>query len=419
MKKFIITLISCIVPFSVAFGYDFSKIRKDLVSEYGSERLDNSKLSIIFETKGREQLKKSFDLVQIKKKLSLEMLRNFRVTDPVITAETLKRNNLDFAEVSRGGKAQIAVTNHLDSDHLMLVELSPEGKNLSLRVELVHPQTGRAASQTQYLSPEKKAATPIVAVAPKKVAPKKSASKSVLWGNKPTTFKKTAATDWVAQFGSSFTASVFREDHNESWIDLNPTAFLDPFSHSFEMSIWLKSLTDVDIPAKKFRWDWRVIDNFQVSYDLRTNEEGIHHSSYLFGKLMLVNLDKVAVSFGGRKRATWNLENPDFQQNDSTDETNDSRNSSSLFLAVTGKLENIGAYGNIYIDNQRIGVGAKFLVTEEFKAYIDSYQNYYENALIKQEAVVGVQFYNPDGSVATLRYEVDTEQFHLGLGYSF
>ena len=422
MKRFIITIISCIVPFSLTFAYDFSSLRKDLVKDFGAERLDDPKITILFETQGREKLKEGFDLVKIKKNLSEEMLRSFQVTDPVISAETLKRNNLDFAEVSKGGKAQAAVTRHLESDHILLVELAPEGEQLTIRAELVHPETGRAAAQVLNLAREGKKT--LVQKAPEVKAPQSKSTPSkqpagLFSGTRPKSVTKNSASSWVAKFGDNFSPSRFRDDHNESWIDLNPTAFLNSTSQSIEMFLWLKNLTDVDIPAKKFRYDWRVVDNFQLSYDLRTNSEAVHHSSHLYAKLMLVNLEALGVSFGGRKRVTWNSENTEFSQDLSTDDINNKRNGGSLFLASSLKVEKIGLLANLYLDNQRIGAGAKFLITEEFKVYVDGYQNYYENAIITNESVVGIQFYNPDGSVATLRYEVETEQTHLGLSLAF
>ncbi|MDX2469713.1 MAG: hypothetical protein QNL04_03935 [SAR324 cluster bacterium] len=420
MKRFIITIISCIVPLSIAFAHDFSGLRKDLIKDFGAERLADPKITILFETQGREKLKEGFDLVKIKKNLSEEMLRSFQVTDPVIAAETLKRNNLDFAEVSKGGKAQTAVARHLDSNHILLVELSPEGEQLSLRAELVHPDSGRAAAQVLHLARESKAT-----VAQK--APELQAAQS-----KPTTqpaglfsransnnMTKNSTSSWVAKFGDNFVPSRFRDDHNESWIDFSPTAFLNSTTQSIEMFLWLKNLTDVEIPAKKFRYDWRVMDNFQLSYDLRTNSEAVHHSSHFYAKLMLVNLETMGLAFGGRKRVTWNSENTEFDQGLETDEINNKRNGGSLFLASTVKIEKIGLLANLYLDNQKVGAGAKFLITDEFKVYVDGYQNYYENAIIDNESVIGIQFYNPDGSVATLRYDVETEQTHLGLSIAF
>ena len=421
MKRFIITIISCIVPLSITFAYDFSGLRKDLIKEFGSERLEDPKVSILFETQKREKLKEGFDLVKIKKGLSEEMLRSFQVTDPVIAAETLKRNNLDFAEVSKGGKAQSAVTNHLESNHILLVELSPEGEQLSVRAELVHPETGRAASQVLYLNRDNK--TTLAKKAPEAPAPVMLSTtkqpSGLFAGNSPQSVTKTATSSWVAKFGDNFVPSSFREDHNDSWIDFTPTAYLNSTSQAIELFLYLKNLTDVEIPAKKFRYDWRVMDNFQLSYDLNTNSESVHHSSHLYAKLMLINLENVGVAFGGRKRVTFNSENTEFDQGLETDEINDKRNAGSLFLASSIKIEKIGLLANLYLDNQKVGAGAKFLITDEFKVYVDGYQNYYENAIIENESAVGIQFYNPDGSVATLRYEVETEQTHLGLSMAF
>ncbi len=414
MKKLLISLGCALLFTATAWAEDFSAFRRKIAAR--TEAQGTVKLALIFETQGRSQLKTGFNLVQLKKDMAKEMLRSFQVADPVITAEILRKNHLSAQELKQDPVKMRACNQRNGSNRTLIIELKPYGEGLSLKGELYDRQGRSLGVESMEVARQKKQPRKSTAqVYSQAKAPQKATREYKVLGQsmRPQTMQ-------VAQFADEFIPRSFRDDQNNSWIDWNPTALMSPTPISMLLQIWLKNLTDVKVPAKSLFMDWRALENLQFSYQVNTNIEAKSHSSYLYAKLMLVDAQEVLVSFGGRKRITWNKENLDFVTgNDTLDKKNDGRNKNSLFLAVTGRLENLGLMANAYIDNQRIGLGAKYMITEELKVFVDSYQNYYEKPLLDNDASLGVQFSMPTGAYSSLKYEMQSEQVHLGIGFSY
>jgi len=417
MKIRLIALAAALTLAQTAWAGDYTKFRQNLAQEAG-DLAAGGRVALVFNTKSRETLKEHHDLIQVKKELSKELLKSFSVSDPVITAEVMRRNNLTAAEVKAQETKLNALSRHVGADKVLYLELEPQGDALTIRGELLDQQGSTLALQQMELLPAKTQAQPVKdELAARETRPQAAPGESPkgLFGS----LNQPRDQQVVAQFGENFTASSFNEEHNESWVDLNPTAYIAPTPLYLQASIYLKNIADVDIPPKDFRLDWRMTELFQVSYQINTDAEGMHHSSYLYAKLWLIDISPFAVSVGGRKRVTWNKDNLEFEQDPLTDEKNNSRNINSLFLAASSKVEKIGLLANLYLDNQKVGLGGKFLLTDEIKLFVDAYQNYYENPLVETWSTAGVQFYNLNGSIATLRWETETDQYHLGFGVSF
>ena len=128
----------------------------------------------------------------------------------------------------------------------------------------------------------------------------------------------------------------------------------------------------------------------------------------------------MAIAVGLRQRLYWSETNTDFTLGTaSVNNTNDNRNARALFLIGSARLESLGMIVNGYLDNQRLGAGAKYLFTENIGIMADTYFNYYDNPLLKTDTSVGVQFYHDSGSLTTLKYKSEAAVLLISFAYGF
>lgn len=213
------------------------------------------------------------------------------------------------------------------------------------------------------------------------------------------------------------------DEKNESWMFFSPTAYVNTQTHSLDVNLWMKDLGDTEVRFSRLRYDIQLLEAIQLGVQSNADADGGHHSSYFSAKYTLLDraISPVAVALGIRKRLHWNDANSEFETGKSTDDTNKERNSLTLIGAATGEMEfqELIFMGNLYLDNQTVGLGGKVELTPNIKAFLDGVYNYYDNAVISGDSAVGVQFYNLSGLISTLSYQTETEQFLLAMGYNW
>ncbi|MCP4294327.1 MAG: hypothetical protein GY786_01835 [Proteobacteria bacterium] len=214
---------------------------------------------------------------------------------------------------------------------------------------------------------------------------------------------------------------------NESWMYFGHTALNNTDQHSIELNLWMKDLGETDIRLQRLRYDATFLKTLQVGVQTNggTSSDGsdIFHSAYGHAKYTIVgqSISAVSIAVGVRKRVFWNSLNTEFDTGNSTDEENDSRNDLTVFGALTGgvRISSLDLMGNFYIDNQTVTIGTKLSLTPEIKLLFENIGYYYSNATVTSDSVIGIQFYNPLGGVATLAYQTESEQALLGAGLSW
>lgn len=214
---------------------------------------------------------------------------------------------------------------------------------------------------------------------------------------------------------------------NESWMYFGQTALNNPNTHSVELNLWMKDLGETDIRLQRLRYDATLLKALQLGVQTNsgTAENGseIYHSSYVSVKYTIIDqsISAISVAVGIRKRLFWNNENTEFETGKSTDDENDARNDLTVFSALTGGLRISGfdIMGNFYIDNQAVSLGVKLYLSPDMKILFENIGYYYSNATVSSDTVIGIQFFNPLGAVATLAYQTENEQVLLGAGFNW
>ncbi|MDT8447525.1 MAG: hypothetical protein RRB13_11600 [bacterium] len=404
-----------LAPMSL-MAWDFSDLRQQLKADLGTSGPERPRLAVVFKTVKREQLKQNFNLVTVKKELAHELVRSFQVPDPLITAEVLRQNNLTVERLMADSKLTEELAQRTQAELVLMVSLTPEGENLVVDAKLVTTRNQPLSNQHLVLTPNAKKVVrlsdaPLVAQPVNQPvatsAPVASQERSL---RQPKSL--------FAQFGDMIPKD-FMADHNDSWMEINPTAYINPLNNYLELSVWANNLADTDVRFKRLRYDVAFSQIFQVGIEGFGNDDSGPHSGYGHAKVQVVNLQEFSLAVGYRRRVYWNPENPDFALAPLVDEFNDRRNKSTLYAALSRKDSALGMMFNVYLDNQRVGAGAKYLLTEDIKLVADAYQNYYEKPLIQNDGALGIQIYNPMGTMFGLMYRVDSEQVHASFGYSF
>ncbi|OGG95431.1 MAG: hypothetical protein A2508_00945 [Candidatus Lambdaproteobacteria bacterium RIFOXYD12_FULL_49_8] len=402
-----------LLPFCLAFlpcngfSYDFGNLRQDLKADLGHQSSRKPKMAIVYRTLSREDLKKSFNLIELKRDLAHEMVRSFRVPDPVVVGEMMKQEDQTYDKLLSNPGALAEFAQKTETELVLLVNLEPKGKHLAMDFKLLTAQNQPLSNHHLELSPEKLDKNPRLTEANPQVAPKTHRA----------SIKEPKET--LAQGGIEFVPREFMEDHNDSWIEINQTAFLNPNRNYLEIGTWPKSLPDTDIRPVRLRYEFTWPDLMQFGFQSNANAAGGHHSTYAHLKVQVVHLEEFSAAVGYRRRLAWDSANPEFNQGWSIDSFNDQRNKSTLYIAVSRKEQSLGLLGNFYLDNQQAGVGAKFLITEDIMAVFDGFTNYYDNPLVRNDAAAGIQFHSPTGTLASLVYRMDSTEVHFSLGVNW
>jgi len=394
-------------------AWDFSNLREGLKRDIGNTTAHEPRLALVYKTVQRERLKERFNLIEVKRQLAHELTLSFRIADPMVTAQLMRNNKLSYDRLLADATLTAGLANRLQAELVLLISIEPDQENLSIKTKLITTNNEPLSNQALALGP-KRTKDLILGPKPNSKPPKEVQAK------KPSR-KIKQPKSVVSQFsgGSVFQSNDFLEDHNNSWMEINPTAFVNPGSTYFELTLWPKNLPDTDIRPKRLRYEATFGQLAQAGIQANGNNELGAHSAYFHVKVPVVMLEELSVAAGFRRRVMWNPENVEYNQGLEVDSFNDKRNKSTLFGVLSRKDRDLGVLFNLYLDNQTAGIGAKYLVTEDIMAVADTTYSFYDQPLVKNDAAVGVQVHNPMGSIASLVYRLDSEQVHLSLGYSF
>lgn len=422
MRRFLALsfLMLFLVPFSLS-AWDFSELRQQLKADLGQAGPQRPRLAVVYQTIKREELKQNYNLVLLKKELAHELVRSFTVADPLITAEILRKNQLTGERLLANAALTAQFAERAQAELVLLVALEPKGEALEVDAKLITTRNQPLGNHQMTLAPKRQKAQRL-AQGPVAIQPRRAAAPAPTQTQEPKRQSRRLAQreSVFAQFDNlGMNTNDFMADHNDSWIEINPTAYINPMPNYLEVSAWANNLADTDIRLKRLRYDYTFPQMFQFGLQGYGNDDQAPHSAYASLKAQVVALEEFSVAVGYRARVLWNSENPEFSEDTELARFNDKRNKSTLFAALSRRDANLGLFMNAYIDNQRLGVGAKYLLTEDIKLVADAYQNYYEKPLLQSDAAAGVQVYNPMGTMFGLMYWLESEQVHATFGFNF
>lgn len=423
-----------IVFFSVAqhaFAYEFSDVRNSLVRDLEKWQgyASRNKIAVVFNNENREQIKQNYNLVGIKRDLSHELLKSFDVADPIIVQEIIKSNKLEYRQIADEKSVLSQFADRSNSVHVLLVDLQPKSKILIAEFRLMNRDYSRISSVITEIP--QNVTTPTVYEIEEDTEPEDS------------------GTSFFDSFGGGFGASKFTAGQNDSWIYFSPTALLNPEINALHLALWFKDIGEADVQVVRFRYQLKLLELLQFgvqTYSIaekmnseadepnRDKESGLH-SAYASLKFLMIDdtVLPVNISLGARRRVYWDEDNTDFRSRDQIDKTskpeeyedaeeidenNDRYNTLTLQAMVTGKLDNLGILYNIYMDNQTIVTGVKYVVIPEIKLFADNIYYYHKDPNVLSDSAAGIQIYNSYGS-ADLMYQFETKQIQLALNVDF
>ncbi len=411
-----------------AFGYDFSDIRRSLKRdlEIWQGNAKRGKIAVVYNYSDREQIKKQYNLILLKKDLSHELLKSFDVADPIIVQEIIKTNRLEYNQLTENKYILKQFATRADSPHILFVDLQTKPNNLLANITLVNQDKKQISKVITEIQPERKDQT---SYHPQIVAQKSEPEPSV-----------------YQTFDMDFTSRKFTAGQNDSWMYFSPTAMVNPETHAVDLVLWFKDVADVDIRPVRLRYDIRFLEVLQFglqtyaiaekqnaqSDEPNLSKESGHHSTYISLKYQIV--DETVLPFnlaiGIRQRILWDTDNTDYRSRDriddqadydeaeERDEKNNRYNQLTLQAMITGKIEPIGILYSLYVDSMTLGTGIKFILTPDIKLLVDSVYYYYEDPEISNDVATGIQFYNAVGST-DIMYQFETAQVQLGFNVNF
>lgn len=413
-----------------AFAYEFSDVRNSLVRDLEKWQgyASRNKIAIVFNNENREQIKQNYNLVGIKRDLSHELLKSFDVADPIIVQEIVKSNKLEYRQIANEKSVLSQFADRANSVHVLLVDLQPKSKTLIAEFRLMNRDNSRISSVITEIP--QKPTTPTVYDIEEETEPEDSGS------------------SFFGSFGSSG-ASMFTAGQNDSWIYFAPTALLNPEINALHLALWFKDIGEADVQVVRFRYQLKLLELLQFgvqTYSItekmnseadepnRDKESGLH-SAYASLKFLLIDdtVLPVNLSLGARRRVYWDEDNTDFRSRDQidkaskpeeyddakeVDENNDRYNTLTLQAMVTGKLDSLGVLYNVYVDNQTIVTGVKYVLIPEVKLFADNIYYYHKDPSVLSDTAAGIQIYNAYGSV-DLMYQFETKQIQLALNVDF
>lgn len=389
---------------SSLYAYDFSVDRLKLVNALQDHNIDHTRvrMAILFDQPNNKKLKLKTNLLKTKKDLAFEMLKSFQVTDPIVTNKILTQNNLTSQEVFAEKSLLDQFAKRSSASHVLMVRMNEKNAEMLFRYELVNAQ---AQVVTLFEHPQ-----PIEGFSDKK------APVVVRTADVPPVYEKVEEPLFEdSGFFPEYSPPVFLDDQNHSWMHFTPTALLIPRTYSLELNLWMKDLANTELPVKNFRWDGRW-NKVQFGWQSYGSTEGTHHSSYYSVKFNAVDetIMPANLSIGWRGRAYWNDNNTELEDdNESYDDQNDRQNRSTLFLAITSKLNQLRSLVNFYLDNQSSSISGKLLLTSNVNLMAEGIYYYYPGDHIQGDSMAGVELISLEGTSFALTYQFETEQVML------
>ncbi len=413
-----------------AFAYEFSDVRNSLVRDLEKWQgyASRNKIAIVFNNENREQIKQNYNLVGIKRDLSHELLKSFDVADPIIVQEIIKSNNLEYRQIADKEAVLSQFADRANSVHVLLVDLQPKSKTMIAEFRLMNRDYSKISSVITEIP--QKVTTPTVYDIEEETDPEDS--ESSLFG-----------------FFDNSGTSKFTAGQNDSWIYFAPTALLNPEINALHLALWFKDIGEADVQVVRFRYQLKLLELLQFGVQTYSIAEKMNseadepnldkesglHSAYASLKFLMIDDTVLPVNFslGARRRIYWDEDNTDFRSRDQidkasypeefddakeVDENNDRYNTLTLQAMVTGKLDTLGVLYNVYVDNQTIATGVKYVLIPEIKLFADNIYYYHKDPNVLSDTAAGIQIYNAYGS-ADLMYQFETKQIQLALNIDF
>lgn len=401
-KSLFCLLIFCLLHILVAYnllGYSFTVARSNITHDLLLQDIQpkNIKLAIVFNTLQRSQLQENFNLVEFKKELAHSFLEKFKVADPSIVRDILKKNNIKPQTLKTDLFALQEFIYRADSDYVLFTELSPIGSSLNMKLEVID-RYGKVRSTF------------------KKIYPAQNFKKAQ--------FDSETIEEQDAFFSPTvFEMGMINREHNDAWLHFAPTALLVPETHAFEFSIWMKDLSKTKIPPKYFRYDFRYK---QLQFGIQSYAHVSEAPQATFGSIKFNAIDEdmipVNVSFGLRYRVWRNDhdETNEFLNEDKgIEKENLDQNRITLELMLTSRIERIGLLINGYVNNQVATLGGKFSIIESIKILGEAIYYYYPGDHKDTDSAFGIEFFPISSNSFRITYQNNTEQWLFGTQFSF
>ena len=354
--------------FIFSHSWAFGKLTQQLTTTFQKYNYNknSTNISLFFEN---QSISDNINSIKLKKTIAKELLKKFRVIDPVFTQQIANQNKWkkkDFLEK----KNRIYFFQKTNSHVLIYTELTENKQKIFTLHTIFQTEKGIIAKLHQSFQKEPFLKT--------KTTKKKPPEKPLFAVNSNEFFSQTSLEDIIPtgiqeepqdNLLTKFFPTSTRK--NTNWIVHQPTAFFIQ-GHTIHQRFSIHNLELVRLQPNFFRYSYGYV-NFEVSVNVLEQANKIDHS-YLRIKTLLYNQDSISPLFtiaGGLRTRLY-------RNNDEQPTQNQLREDLSFFLALSGYPQTYILY-NFYLDNYSTGVGAKLFLEKKLRLFFDSRIDYQQN----------------------------------------
>ena len=140
MNKYLFFWFSFLFIFyDITFAFNFSPLRENLLYQVKSNNVSSSsiRMMIIFVSEKTDRIKRSVDMIKMKKQLAYEMLKSFDVVDPIIVQKMLLSNRLNHNRLKSDSLIAEQFLKQANSTHLFFVYSSLVDTKVDIKAELM------------------------------------------------------------------------------------------------------------------------------------------------------------------------------------------------------------------------------------------------------------------------------------------
>ena len=408
LRKYLPTLIAvlfCMLPASIS-AYDFSQDRKDLLDLLGDSGYDPAKIKIstLFETVDRDNLKHRTNLLKLKGELAKEMLSSFQVADPVIVKAVLDKNSWSEIEVRNDKNKINTICGDTSAGFLLFVKIVGSRDTILINYELVDI-TGRKIARIDSIHDLEKRPEPV-----------ESTYSSTESGGGSSSSR--------GRFGSVFPLAAFNRSQNYSYGHFLHTGILIPDNQSLRFALWFKDVQDVDIIVRHFRYDLRY-KLFQLGFNSEGTLDGTHRFSKVYVKAGLIQEETFNIPLFvsiGLLQSFYRMKDDPYLfilGNEEETDKNEKLANTSLMFSMNYVVDSVGLTLGFSWHNVGASIQSRLQLHQKLNFMFDYHRTTIENEIEKDDFNASIELYPVDGVSFSLGYQYETEQTTLGTGINF
>ena len=382
-------------------SYDFNK---QLTSTLEKHNLNKNQLTIgiIFNDKIASQ---KINKIKLKKAIATNLVKNYRLIDPIITHELFKRSKLSFSDLKSSSKVAIFLEK-IQANTLLYTELQENRDNIIANHIILSKSGFPITAITQHLSKKSYYKNyNAIKNTPQIIKASNTLNDSIAQENIQDLFQEDFV-EPVEELSEDILLQLEKQSfpqYDNSWLVYLPTAYLPLQRNNLEINLGVQNFELARLGGKASVRYSLGFELLELSANLEAYNDKIEQSQARI-KLALFPSNNEAIfkmAFGLRGLIYRNPESKALQTEEEI-----LRETQSPFVIFSGFVDTIGAIYNFYLDNYSLGGGGKFFLSDYSNLFIDSRYDY--RSLAKEKFISsGFEFYPSDNVGYKIAYKSD------------